>query len=50
MFKEADTISVLPKIEDELLVQYIEEDLKGIIPEMYQEPLGRVQLADSPAS
>ena len=52
MFKEADTISMLPKGEDEMLVQYIEENLGGKIPAIYQEPLGRVQIADedSPAS
>lgn len=51
-FKEADTISMLPKGEDEMLVQYIEENLGGKIPAIYQESLGRVQIADedSPAS
>ena len=43
---------MLPKGEDEMLVQYIEENLGGKIPAIYQEPLGRVQIADedSPAS
>ena len=51
-FKEADTISMLPKGEDEMLVQYIEENLGGKIPAIYQVSLGRVQIADedSPAS
>ena len=45
MFKDADIVNVLPKTDDELLIQYIEENLDRKIPETYREPLGNVTIA-----
>ena len=42
MFKEADILEILPLSDNEMLMKYIEENLGGVIPEIYREPLGRV--------
>lgn len=43
MFKEADILETIPLSDNEMLMKYIEENLGGVIPEKYGEPLGRIQ-------
>ena len=43
MFKEADILETMPLSDNEMLMKYIEENLGGVIPEKYGEPLGRIQ-------
>jgi len=43
MFKEADILETMPLSDNEMLMKYIEENLGGVIPEIYGEPLGRIQ-------
>jgi len=43
MFKEADILETLPLSDNEMLMKYIEENLGGVIPEIYREPQGRIQ-------
>jgi len=52
MFKEADILEILPLSENEMLMEYIEKNLGGVIPEEYKEPQGRIQWTKlkSPAS
>ena len=45
MFKEADTVEVLPDPENNLVIRYIEEYLDGTIPEIYSKPLDRVTIS-----
>ena len=43
MFKEADILETMPLSDSEMLMQYIEKDLGGMIPEQYGKPQGRIQ-------
>ena len=44
MFKEADILEILPHSDNEMLMKYIEENLGGVIPAIYQEASGRLIL------
>lgn len=41
MFDDAEIISTTGMVDNEVVMKYIEEDLGGVIPEMYAEPQGR---------
>ena len=43
MFKDAEIISDTMLADYEAVVQYIEYNLDGVIPEFYENPLGRIQ-------
>ena len=43
MFMEADILEILPLSDNEMLMEYIEKNLGGMIPEYYKEPQGRIQ-------
>ena len=47
MFKEGDILEFIPLNDSEVLIKYIEENLGGVIPEEYAEPLGRLQWTSS---
>ena len=43
MFEDADIISDTMLADNEVVMKYIENNLKGVIPEVYEKPQGRIR-------
>jgi len=50
MFEDAELLSRTMLVDNEAVMQYIEEDLGGVIPENYQYPQGRIIMAEGEQS
>ena len=47
MFQDADIIPDKTLTDNETVTQYIEQNLNGVIPDLYAKPLGRIRWTDS---
>jgi len=50
MFEDAELLSRTMLVDNEAVMQYIEEELGGVIPESYQHPQGRIIMAEDEQS